>query len=76
MTEPQPDPIDEPTPPPARTGNARVDAVLESVEGLADLPVADQVALFENAHEELRGALDAPALSPNEATQSDQPPGA
>ncbi len=42
-----------------RTGNARVDAVLDSLTGLDDLPVDEHVAVFEQAHEELRGALDA-----------------
>lgn len=42
-----------------RTGNERVDAVLDSLEALDDLPVDEHVAVFERAHEELRGALDA-----------------
>jgi hypothetical protein len=42
-----------------RTGNERVDAVLDSLDALDDLPVDEHVAVFERAHEELRGALDA-----------------
>ena len=43
---------------PVRTGNPRVDAVLDSLESLDDLPVSDHVAVFERAHDELRRALD------------------
>jgi hypothetical protein len=62
MTEEQhgqaPAETDEPT----RTGIAGVDAVLEEVDRAADLPVAERVAVFERAHEQLRRALDdAPA---------------
>ena len=39
------------------TGHARVDAVLESLEGLEDRPVAEHVAVFEAAHEDLRAVL-------------------
>ena len=42
-----------------RTGLPAVDAVLDQVEAVGDLPVADQVAIFESAHDELRRALDA-----------------
>jgi hypothetical protein len=45
---------------PARTGNDAVDGVLESLEGLDDVPVDEHVAVFERAHEQLRGALDSP----------------
>lgn len=45
----------------ARTGNAAVDGVIASLAGLAELPVAEHVGVFERAHEQLRGALDAPA---------------
>ena len=41
-----------------RTGNLTVDAVLASMEGLEDRPVSEHVAVFEHAHEQLRGALD------------------
>lgn len=43
------------------TGIAEVDAVLASLDGLADRPVADHVAVFEQAHDRLRRALDAPS---------------
>lgn len=35
-----------------------IDRVLESLDGLADRPVEQHVAVFENAHEELRKSLD------------------
>ncbi len=43
---------------PVRTGVEDVDAVLDAVEGLDSLPVDEHVAVFERAHEGLRGALD------------------
>lgn len=39
------------------TGNATVDAVVESLDGLDGAPVSDHVTVFESAHEKLRGAL-------------------
>ena len=39
------------------TGNAEVDAVVESLERLEGTPVSDHIAVFEAAHEKLRGAL-------------------
>jgi len=46
------------------TGLASVDTVVRSVEALEDRPVDEHVAVFENAHEQLRRALDdAPAES-------------
>lgn len=39
------------------TGHPVVDRVLDSLGGLADLPVTDHVAVFESAHDQLRGAL-------------------
>jgi hypothetical protein len=39
------------------TGHEAVDAVVASLASLDDLPVADHVAVFERAHESLRGAL-------------------
>ncbi len=50
----------------AGTGNADVDAVVASLTALDDLPVAEHVAVFEQAHESLRRTLagagqDAPA---------------
>ena len=47
--------------PPRDTGVAEVDAVLASLDGLADRPVAEHVAVFEQAHDRLRRALDAPS---------------
>ena len=43
---------------PTRTGVEEVDAVLASVEDLDDTPVDEHVAVFEDAHDRLRGALD------------------
>jgi hypothetical protein len=42
---------------PESTGNPAVDAVVESLHGLDDTPVDEHVAVFEAAHEALRGAL-------------------
>ncbi len=39
------------------TGHADVDAVIASLSGLDDLPVAEHVAVFEQAHESLRRTL-------------------
>ena len=39
------------------TGDADVDAVVGSLRGLDDLPVAEHVAVFEQAHESLRRTL-------------------
>ena len=52
---------------PAGTGNADVDAVVGSLTALAGLPVAEHVAVFEQAHESLRRTLagagqDAPGV--------------
>lgn len=41
----------------ALTGDAGVDAVLRSLDDLADRPVEEHVAIFESAHETLRAAL-------------------
>jgi hypothetical protein len=49
-----------PDPEVVRTGVPAVDEVLDRVEALDDLPVEDHVAVFERAHEQLRGALDGP----------------
>ena len=57
------EPADEPGEQPAeavRTGNEAADDVLESLDGLDDLPVDEHVAVFERAHEQLRAALDSP----------------
>ncbi len=50
----------ESAPESTRTGNPAVDDVLTSLDGLADLPVDEHVAVFERAHEQLRSALDGP----------------
>lgn len=39
------------------TGHVDVDTVVESLSTLDDLPVADHVAVFEQAHESLRRTL-------------------
>jgi hypothetical protein len=49
---------------PVRTGVERVDAVVVEVEGLAERPVEEHVGVFENAHEQLRRALDDRPVSP------------
>ena len=49
---------------PVRTGVDRVDAVVADVEGLAQRPVEEHVAVFESAHEQLRRALDDRPVSP------------
>jgi hypothetical protein len=41
-----------------RTGLPAVDAVLDAVDEAAQLPVDEQVVVFERAHEQLRRALD------------------
>ncbi|MFE7225930.1 hypothetical protein ACFU7D_14160 [Nocardioides sp. NPDC057577] len=40
------------------TGVARVDAVLETLDRLDELPLSEHVGVFEAAHTELRRALD------------------
>ncbi|MCW2815884.1 MAG: hypothetical protein JWN84_3339 [Nocardioides sp.] len=49
-------PVERPEP----TGIERVDAVLDAVASAADQPVTEQVAVFEQAHAELRRTLDDP----------------
>jgi hypothetical protein len=44
---------------PVRTGVEEVDDVLDSVDGLESRPVDQHVAVFEDAHDRLRSALDA-----------------
>ena len=39
------------------TGSVDVDAVIDSLDGLDGTPVAEHVAVFEQAHESLRRAL-------------------
>jgi hypothetical protein len=41
-----------------RTGDERVDAVLASLDGLADRPVSEHAVVFEQAHEQLLAALE------------------
>jgi hypothetical protein len=55
------EPSATPDGPDGATGLPEVDAVLASLDGLADRPVAEHVAVFEQAHERLRRALDAPS---------------
>lgn len=43
-----------------QTGNEAVDEVLAEVVAVADQPVQEHVAVFEQAHERLRSALDSP----------------
>jgi hypothetical protein len=56
MQEPIDDVADAPEQ--VRTGEDRVDAVIASVEELAERPVEEHVEVFEQAHDELRRALD------------------
>jgi hypothetical protein len=44
-------------PPEQRTGHPAVDAALDSLAGLDGAPVDEHVAVFEAAHDALRGAL-------------------
>ena len=43
---------------PERTGNERVDALIDAVAGLGDRPLEEHVQVFETAHGELRRTLD------------------
>jgi hypothetical protein len=45
------------TPSVQHTGNPVVDSVLDSLRELDELPVSEHVAVFEAAHDRLRGAL-------------------
>ena len=58
MSDEHPDLADLGAERPAPTGVDRVDAVIDAVAGLGDRPVAEHVAVFEQAHAELRAALD------------------
>lgn len=49
------------------TGNPVVDSVLDSLEELDRLPPAEHVAVFEAAHERLRGALTDSGEPPTES---------
>jgi hypothetical protein len=46
----------------AATGNAVVDDVLAGLVDLGEKPVEEHVAVFEHAHEQLRGVLDGPRM--------------
>jgi hypothetical protein len=46
-----------PAVPVERTGNPVVDSVLDSLRELEQMPVSEHVAVFEAAHDRLRGAL-------------------
>lgn len=50
---------------PVRTGVPAVDAVLDEVDAATHLPVDEQVAVFERAHEQLRQALDGRSDEPS-----------
>lgn len=52
-----------------RTGVESVDAVIVAVGDLGQRPVEEHVAVFEHAHEQLRGALDARASEPGPSGQ-------
>lgn len=66
FTSAETDVVEEPAPRAEPTGDPRVDAVLESLTSLGELPVEEHVAVFEAAHDALRGALsDAGNISPS-----------
>jgi hypothetical protein len=44
---------------PVRTGHEAVDGVLDALDGLDRTPISEHVTVYEKAHEQLRGALDA-----------------
>ena len=46
------------SPEPVRTGVPEVDSVLASLAKLDERPVAEHPAVYEAAHEQLRGVLD------------------
>jgi len=66
-----------PAPEAPRTGVAAVDAVLDDLATLEELPVAEHAAVFEQAHARLRRALDessAPVPMPRpDLSRSDAP---
>ncbi|HQR27283.1 MAG TPA: hypothetical protein PLP61_09615 [Nocardioides sp.] len=59
MTEQPLEDHDRAADPALRTGNLRVDAVLDSLAGLDGQPLSEHVTVFERAHEQLRVALEA-----------------
>lgn len=50
-----------------RTGNPVVDSVLDSLRDLENVPVSEHVAVFEAAHDRLRGALSDAGEPPSES---------
>ncbi|MEC9051968.1 MAG: hypothetical protein VX494_16055 [Actinomycetota bacterium] len=52
-----------------RTGVASVDAVIESVEELAERPLPEHAAVFTAAQERLRRALDSDPRAPIRAEE-------
>ena len=58
---PEPDEPDSPS-----TGVPAVDQALAALDGVEDLPLEEQLAAFERAHEGLRSALDAQPAEPGE----------
>ena len=50
-----------------RTGNPVVDSVLDSLRDLEQVPVSEHVAVFEAAHDRLRGALSDAGEPPAES---------
>lgn len=45
----------------APTGNDEVDAIMDALTRLGELPVADQVAVYEQVHGQLRAVLARPS---------------
>ncbi|TQL68738.1 hypothetical protein FB381_2635 [Nocardioides albertanoniae] len=58
MSEQHFDEVPAPAATSSHTGVARVDAVLETLDRLDELPLEEHVGVFETAHTELRRALD------------------
>jgi hypothetical protein len=54
----------------SETGNPQVDAVLRSLDSVADRPVDEHVAVFEAAHAALRDALTTGALTTGDAASA------
>jgi hypothetical protein len=63
-SEPSSDPSSDSVPAggEARTTGVLVDGALAAVDRLEDLPVEEHLAAFEQAHDLLRAALDAPSV--------------
>lgn len=58
--------IDEPIEPMPHTGHQAVDDVLAEVDTLTERPLDEHVAVFTNAHEGLRAALNSGDTGPTE----------